>query len=284
MIGGKALTKSISDNIILDSFNNLIPYLHYFFEDDIAVGINDNEKCIRFESNQNLPINAMAGDLIRPGSATYECTKSGQTVSIIVPKEILGAALKSIAVPVKDEGGKVVGSFSIARSLKRQEEILDISRNLSLALEQISKAINEVSTGLQYVADSNARLVQTIEEAECQAKDTDDILKFVKNVAEQTNLLGLNAAIEAARAGESGRSFSIVAQEIRKLSGSSGKSINDINNILKKLQNSVGCISKSINEENGVFQEQAAAVEQINASIEELGSTAKVLEDMASKF
>lgn len=284
MIGGEVLTESISDNIILDSFNNLIPYLHYFFEDDIAVGINDNEKCIRFETNVNIPVNVGAGDLIQSGSATYECTKSGQPVSLIVPKEVLGTSLKSIAVPVKDEGGKVVGSFSIARSLKRQGEMLDISRSLSLALEQISAAINEVSTGIQYVADSNTRLLQTIDEAQCQAKDTDDVLKFVKNVAEQTNLLGLNAAIEAARAGESGRSFSIVAQEIRKLSISSGKSINDINNILKKLQNSVGGISKNINEANGVFQEQASAVEQINASIQELSSTSKALEDMASRF
>jgi hypothetical protein len=123
----KLLTESIANDEILSSFNNLIPYLHYFFDDDIAIGINDSEKCIRFEPNQNLPLSATVGDSIRPGSATYECTKSGQPVSIIVPKEVLGTALKSIAVPVRDETGKVVGSFSIARSLKRQEEVYNIS-------------------------------------------------------------------------------------------------------------------------------------------------------------
>ncbi|MDF2524011.1 MAG: hypothetical protein K0R31_1652 [Clostridiales bacterium] len=273
-----------TDNKILESFNNLIPYLHYFFEDNIAIGINDSERCIRFEPNENLPTNAVAGDLIRPGSATYECTQSGKPVSLIVPKEVFGTGLKSIAVPVKDEKGKVVGSFSIARSLKRQEEMLDISRALSLELMQISKVINEVSGGIQHVADSNVRLAESIDEAERRTKDTDDILKFIKGVGEQTNLLGLNAAIEAARAGEVGRGFSIVAQEIRKLSSSTGKSVNDIKEVLKKIQDSVAYISISINESNGIFQEQAAAIQQINASVQELSSTAQYMQDMASKF
>lgn len=203
---------------------------------------------------------------------------------MIVPKEVFGVAVKSIAVPAKDENGKVVGSFSIARSLKRQDEILSISQNLSVALEQISKAINEVSVGIQQVAESNVRMFQSIDEAERQTKDTDDILRFVRDVADQTNLLGLNAAIEAARAGESGKGFSIVAQEIRKLSGSSTKSINDIKEVLIKIQDSVAKITKDINDANAVYQEQASAVQEINAAVQELSATAKVLEDVASRF
>jgi uncharacterized protein YoxC len=278
------LTEIKSDNRILNSFNDLIPYLQYFFEDDIAIGINDSEKCLRFEANENIPTNAVTGDPIRPGSATYECTASGKPVSMVVPKEVLGTGLKSIAIPVKDEEGNVVGSFSIARSLKRQEEILEISRSLSEELIQISKAINDVSEGIQYVADSNIKLAKSIDDAAKKTKDTDDILKFIKEVGEQTNLLGLNAAIEAARAGESGQGFSIVAQEIRKLSGSTSKSVSEIKEVLKKIQDSVDDVSSSINEANGVFQEQAAAVQQINASVQELTSTANYLEDMASKF
>ncbi|MDF2520211.1 MAG: hypothetical protein K0R84_839 [Clostridia bacterium] len=278
------MAETISDNKILDSFNNLIPYLQYFFEDDIAMGINDCEKCLRFESHENIPTNVETGDLIRPGSATYECTRSGEKISLIVPKEVFGVGLKSIAVPVKDETGKVVGSFSIARSLKRQEEMLDISRTLSLELMQISKAISDVAEGIQLVADSNVRLAKSIDEAKKQTKDTDDILKFIRGVVEQTNLLGLNAAIEAARAGEAGRGFSIVAQEVRKLSSSTGRSVNDIKEVLEKMQDSVIEISKSINESNGIFQEQAAAVQQINASVQELTSTANYLEGIASKL
>jgi hypothetical protein len=284
ILGGETMAENISDHKILNSFNNLIPYLQSFFEDDIAIGINDREKCIRFEPNVNIPTNVATGDLIRPGSATYECTKSGKTVLLIVNKEVFGVGLKSIAVPVKDENGKVVGSFSIARSLKRQEEILDISRDLSLELMHISKAIIEVSDRIQHVVDSNVKLAKSIDEAEKQTKDTDDILKFIKGVGEQTNLLGLNAAIEAARAGESGRGFSIVAQEIRKLSSYTGKSVNDIKEVLKKIQDSVTEISNNINESNEIFQEQAAAVQLINASVQEITSAANYLEDIASKF
>ncbi|MDF2531612.1 MAG: chemotaxis protein [Clostridia bacterium] len=90
--------------------------------------------------------------------------------------------------------------------------------------------------------------------------------------------------IEAARAGEAGRGFSIVAQEIRKLSSYTGKSVNDIKEVLKKIQDSVTEISNNINESNEIFQEQAAAVQLINASVQEITSTANYLEDIASKF
>jgi methyl-accepting chemotaxis protein len=155
---------------------------------------------------------------------------------------------------------------------------------LSLALEQISDAISEVSAGIQHVAQSNSMMAQAIREVISHTKDTDSVLKFVRTLADQTNLLGLNAAIEAARAGDVGRGFTIVAQEIRKLSSSSSKSVKDISRILMKIQDSITGISKGINEANDASIEQASAVQQINASIQELSATAKVLEDMASRF
>ncbi|MCT4564844.1 MAG: methyl-accepting chemotaxis protein [Maledivibacter sp.] len=160
----------------------------------------------------------------------------------------------------------------------------DVAQNLSCALQQISASIQEISTGVQEVVQSNAKVLESVAETSIEAKKTDEIVKFINGVATDTNLLGLNAAIEAARAGESGRGFAVVAEEIRKLSVSSSTSINEINSILKKIKNAVEYMQKNITETDIVFQGQAAALEEITASIQEINSTALMLEELSKKL
>ncbi|WP_245676126.1 methyl-accepting chemotaxis protein [Domibacillus iocasae] len=77
----------------------------------------------------------------------------------------------------------------------------------------IGQANNQISV-ITNSADRLANTSQTVSEV----KQTDDVIDFIKKVADQTNLLGLNSSIEAARAGDMGRGFDVVAKEIRKLS------------------------------------------------------------------
>ncbi len=159
-----------------------------------------------------------------------------------------------------------------------------LSQNLSNALSQITKSSNEVLKTIQNVALTNSDILENVEKTNNEAKNTDEILEFVKNIANKTNLLGLNAAIEAARAGESGKGFNVVATEIRKLSKSSAESINKIEDIIKNIQLSVSNITKNINQINVSFQEQASEVGEINAAIENLTSTAKALENISKNY
>ncbi|WP_242864409.1 methyl-accepting chemotaxis protein [Clostridium botulinum] len=134
------------------------------------------------------------------------------------------------------------------------------------------------------VSLTNSYILENVEKTNNEAKNTDEILEFVKNIANKTNLLGLNAAIEAARAGESGKGFNVVATEIRKLSKSSAESIKKIENIIKNIQFSVSNITKNINQINVSFKEQASEFEEINATIENLTSTAKSLENIFKDY
>ncbi len=128
-----------------------------------------------------------------------------------------------------------------------------LSQNLSIALSQITKSSNEVLKTIQNVALTNSDILENVEKTNNEAKNTDEILEFVKNIANKTNLLGLNAAIEAARAGESGKGFNVVATEIRKLSKSSAESINKIEDIIKNIQLSVSNITKNNKSNKCVF-------------------------------
>lgn len=113
---------------------------------------------------------------------------------------------------------------------------------------------------------------------------TDDILQYIRSVAETTNLLGLNAAIEAARAGEHGRGFSVVAEAIRKLAQNSKPSAAEITNTLLRIREDINKILGSINDFAAISEEQAAQTQQIAAGSQKLGELSARLKDLAGNL
>lgn len=174
---------------------------------------------------------------------------------------------------------------AMIRELHAQaQQLAAMADELNESVRQITATVQELAGGAENLAVQGQNLGAIAGTARRHVQDTGEVLDFIKKVATQTKLLGLNAAIEAARAGEHGRGFAVVANEVRKLAEDSGASAEQIEAILRNIEKSVGEIIKGIEETAGVSERQAAATEQVAATIEQLGKLAGNLEEFAHRL
>ncbi len=274
----------ISQNQAMKLFNDIIPLLNLLVDDKLMIGINNTERCLKFYTGTAGTVQTEEQSLLKKGSAAYDSIQTGKLVNKVIPKEIFGFPYKAIGYPIFDEDGTVVGAIGFGISLEKRHEMEVLSTTLSDALEKISKSFSDVSRNLQNVVESNLEIGRDVVASRESTGKTDEVISFITTIANQTNLLGLNAAIEAARSGEFGRGFGVVAEEIRKLSKSSKDSADLIKDTLGQIKGSIGNIERKINDNNAIFEFQAESFEDISHSVQALNESAKTLESLAKRF
>ncbi len=163
-------------------------------------------------------------------------------------------SIKHLAEQVKDVSMHATQVANTARDANTA------AKNGSTVVGQTIHALEHISSDVQGIAESIGSLQEEINKIST-------VMQVIRDISEQTNLLALNAAIEAARAGEAGRGFAVVADEVRNLSQRTGKSTEEINQIITSLQNKAQQVSKTVREKQG---EAAAAAGNAKAADEAL--------------
>ncbi|WP_312425552.1 methyl-accepting chemotaxis protein [Lacrimispora sp.] len=272
----------LSDEEILKAFAITLQYFNELNRDDTAYGLTDREKYIYYQPAKGFELKINPGDEI---SAEFkDCIRTGVVKKGEMDKSVYGKSIHYRAVPIRNAQNEIIGIISNGFDL-------DDTVQLQCSIDEIATSFNQVTSTMEMLADSAAQLAETSQNMMDQAQNTTNnaqktaaALDIVKNIASQTNLLGLNASIEAARAGEYGKGFTVVANEIRNLAAQSKDSTDSIKSIVEQMNHSVEQITSSIANSAAITEEQASSIEEISASIESINENLKKLVVFSKRF
>lgn len=224
------------------------------------------------EQLSRIGVNAVTGD--KGGYTAAE--KQGYIVDLL--ESGLLATRRAI-----NEAHKIAQAQEREREKEREKtrRFEQVLAELYTDLEQSASFVQELAASSEELAASSQESSDIAQTASQEVNGISEILEVIRRVAQQTNLLGLNAAIEAARAGEQGRGFSVVAEEVRKLADESNKSARNIEEMLNRFRDSVIRVQKNVEQSNLITQEQARSTQVLSQRIDSLKAVGEKLTTMA---
>jgi methyl-accepting chemotaxis protein len=182
-------------------------------------------------------------------------------------------------------------STQVAAAMEEMtHQIHDVSRNAEAAEQAANDTASNASTGKNVVSKTITAIETLSSNIETVSKVTADlaqesnnigsVLDVIRSIAEQTNLLALNAAIEAARAGEHGRGFAVVADEVRTLASRTGKSTDEIQAMIAKLQEGAKAAVEAVKSSQEISISTVEQASSANTSLDEIDRLVSVITDM----
>ncbi|MDD5300575.1 MAG: methyl-accepting chemotaxis protein [Gallionella sp.] len=208
----------------------------------------------------------------------------------------LAASAKQIAANVNYEAGEVssmaaaieelsVSTTHISDQGGSAKRIANDSRSNA---EQGAQVVNKTVTGLLATAQEIETASGEVSRLGEDASRISDIVKVIKEIADQTNLLALNAAIEAARAGEQGRGFAVVADEVRKLAERTANATNEINLMSAKIgevaNHALGSMGKVVETTREGVTDAETAQSSIASIQQSFGEVARMIDDISASL
>jgi methyl-accepting chemotaxis protein len=216
----------------------------------------------RMAENFNRLITGVRANAGAVTGASGNMTRTAEELAESARKQ--SEAAISMAATVEEVGANVRG---VSDNAAQASELTHRSKELA---DSGARALDEVVERIGRITGSVNQSAKTLEELGAQTQKISGIANLITAIAEQTNLLALNAAIEAARAGEQGRGFAVVADEVRKLAERTANSTQEINGMIQTIQAAANAAVAGMRETVGYVSDGEARVRSAGEAISEM--------------
>lgn len=262
-----AIIVSFLSIIVINRYLNLSLQRAFNFTEQIAAGdlttqldVSSNDligQLMRALKKMSYGLNSLINKVQRSGiqvtSSSTQIAASGKQLEASITEQV--AATKEVAATAKEI------SNTSSELVKTMEEVAAVSQGTAKAASDNQKDLFEMETTIQNLKEATNSIASRLGVISEKANNINNIVLTITKVADQTNLLSLNAAIEAEKAGEYGLGFAVVAREIRRLADQTAVATLDIEETIKQMQSSVS---------TGVMEMDKFATE-VTRSVEDVG-------------
>lgn len=247
-------------------------------EMDFSSEISAKDLSELLRHNQEVIIDKISRKVDETGFSTENLTNIIYDISKYV--EIQMSTINKVTDEINNYSALAQEVFSSTLSSKETAAgTLKIARNGTDAANKSIDAMKEIEKSVDYV-------MNVINILSKKAGQIDDMLKMIKEIADQTNLLSLNASIEAARAGELGRGFAVVAHEVKKLAERSADSVSQISKTINEIDDTIShtidAMEKSRDKVKQGFEIEKSTMKVFNGIIDAVNTSANVTDEISS--
>ena len=248
------------------------------YPEDACILIFDTEKVVGYKAGKNVDLKIKVGETVEQHQDTtsVHALKTGKHIREERGPELFGFAYIASAVPIFDNG-QVVGVCTGVISNDTISELRAVSNALSESVAEMSVTTEELTIASVNVSKQLEELSHFAETATQDIQQIHSIVRSVKDIAQKSKILGLNAGIEAARSGVHGRGFAVVANEIQKMAQDSNQSADIITKQLENIKQSIEFINNSTSQISSFTQEYTANMQEMSHTYNNLNNVGQKL-------